>query len=1283
MSAPKKFRLSRGQRWLLLALTPVMLVVGGSAYVVTSNAGLVWLSEVIERHTRGAVHFEGVSGALLAAQHYERIVVRLDGQLIELCDTQIEWQPSALLQGELLLLKVNVRQLDMTHVASTTPSAAPTLPASLQLPLQVNALQVEVESLRSLSRVGAAPDWVVTQIALSLHSHTAQHQLQLQSAQLPMGKLQGSLQLATQSPFALTAQAGLTAALKTPKQVERVQLAANLVGDLQHMVLTLDAQGAGVAANGAAHISPFDAVPLQRVQLNFNGLNAARWLPDAPLMQLAGKADLRADKRGQLVGGVHLVNAQAASLDAHGIPVLRLDAQVKATPQLIQLHQLNVALLQEGRIQGTFDWNVSSALGNAQLGLQGVDVQLFDHTLGSRQFAGEVALQGAGHSQHVALSVSDGMLAVKADATHDSQKITLHSVRFTQGDAALEGHGYLMLDRQRSFRLTSELRKLNLAEFSNAPITNLNAAMDVFGMLQPQAQGALTFNLHDSVFAQHDIGGKGRVVWAGGQRGEGEVLLHLGSNQLNAAGSYGIGHDFVRMDVAAENLSQIDAALGGKMNVHAELTGSVGEPKLDFVLRGRDLVLPAAQRIATLDAEGEVSAQEIAVNVALKDFVQAALHLPAANLSMTGTPQHNLIQARAQVEQGRELQEEMQLQASGAWLEAEQGWRALRWQGALDKLTGNGTLPLRLLASAPLEMSANQVSIGAADLALGRGQVHLATTRWSPTQWESEGSFTGLGVRTVNINSDALALANAENLRFGGNWQVKMDSHWDALLQVQRESGDWVLDSATGEQLGLTDLRMTARVAQDNLQTQWLASGRSVGELKLEANAPLTLHEGAWSLQTDAPVTGHLKLDSPELSWLGAVLDGNLQTGGKLSVDADVLGTLYTPRLRGTLHAEALQFSMLEQGVRLEQGQVNMRFEPNWIHLDQFEFNAPYLPAPKDKLLGNFKLSGDAGTLSASGSLDLNGDAGGIKISVQRFPLLQRADRWMIASGTGNARFAKNTLALDAQLRADAGLIDQPVSNRPQLAEDVQILGSEVKEQPLQRNHVRATLDLGEHFYIRAAGLEARLEGKLDVRGEPNQPLSVTGVINAQDALFDAYGQRLQVERGMVNFQGQIDDPGLNILAYRKGLSVEAGVEVTGTARHPVIQLVSTPNVPDAEKLSWMVLGRVPDSSGIDSSLLLSAASNILGGGSASKIGRAVGVDELSLQQKAGGDPLMGQVVTVGKRLNQRAYLSYEQGLAATAGITKFTYTLNSRVTIVTRTGVEDALDLFYSFRFR
>jgi translocation and assembly module TamB len=313
-----------------------------------------------------------------------------------------------------------------------------------------------------------------------------------------------------------------------------------------------------------------------------------------------------------------------------------------------------------------------------------------------------------------------------------------------------------------------------------------------------------------------------------------------------------------------------------------------------------------------------------------------------------------------------------------------------------------------------------------------------------------------------------------------------------------------------------------------------------------------------------------------------------------------------------------------------------------------------------------------------------------LAISADRLPLLQRADRWVIASGTGHARYAGKTLMLDGNIRVDAGLINQPVSDRPQYSEDVKITGQEKYHQAALQRSVDATLDLGDHFYIRASGLEGRLAGQLNVLGEPGNPLRVTGIIAAQDAVFNAYGQRLLVERGIVNFQGPLDDPGLNILALRKAqnvelgkrLDVEAGVEVTGTVRRPLVRLVSTPNVPDNEKLSWIILGRVPESNSVDTALLVAAASGILGGQSAGQIGRTFGVDEISLKQETGADSQQINKVKVGTQLSARTRVSYEQDLSETGGVTKFTYALTPRITIVTSAGNEDALDLFYTFRF-
>ncbi|WP_227869208.1 translocation/assembly module TamB domain-containing protein [Nitrosospira lacus] len=200
------------------------------------------------------------------------------------------------------------------------------------------------------------------------------------------------------------------------------------------------------------------------------------------------------------------------------------------------------------------------------------------------------------------------------------------------------------------------------------------------------------------------------------------------------------------------------------------------------------------------------------------------------------------------------------------------------------------------------------------------------------------------------------------------------------------------------------------------------------------------------------------------------------------------------------------------------------------------------------------------------------------------------------------------------------------------------------------------------------------------------EQLRATGTITARNANFEAYGQRLVVERGIVSFQGAIDDPGLNVLAMRMGLPVEAGVEVTSSVRRPRVRLVSTPAVSDLEKLSWITLGRAPEGKA-DASLLLTAANAILGGqsgGVTDKVAQALGVDDLSIRQTRpmGGDVLAGQIGTVSKRLSNRAYISYEQALTAVAGVTKLTYSLTPKFTVVTRAGIDNAIDVLYTMRF-
>ena len=482
-------------------------------------------------------------------------------------------------------------------------------------------------------------------------------------------------------------------------------------------------------------------------------------------------------------------------------------------------------------------------------------------------------------------------------------------------------------------------------------------------------------------------------------------------------------------------------------------------------------------------------------------------------------------------------------------------------------------------------------------------------------------------------------------------------------------------------------LELAASGALVESATDWRDSGwrGRFERLQLDGELPVSVAaEGELAISRHA-LAGRLLGRIPDLRGLGPAIDGSLTSAGALDFDAEFSGRPDAPRLRGHVRGNGLAIGLLDHNVHLREGVLALRFEETQAVLERLDFTARHDPPARAARVTGFPVQKEPGRLGITGVFDVEQRKARFIAQLTRLPLSQRPERWLVASGTARLEHAQERLRLGAKLVTDAGFIAEVVASHPKLSPDIVVLGRDAPPPRTWRAETDMTLDLGQRFHLRAAGLTARLQGQLRVRGDSALPLSASGSIAAQDATFEAYGQRLVVERGIVNFQGPLDDPGLNVLALRKGTLVEAGVTVTGTAQRPVVRLVSTPPVPDSEKLSWIVLGRVPDASGTDTSLLLAAAGSILGGQSeslTSQIAQAFGVDEFSLRQSADGDTLSSQILSVGKRLSARSWLSYEQGLNAATGALKFTYSLTPHVSIVTRAGEETAVDVFYNFAF-
>ena len=168
-----------------------------------------------------------------------------------------------------------------------------------------------------------------------------------------------------------------------------------------------------------------------------------------------------------------------------------------------------------------------------------------------------------------------------------------------------------------------------------------------------------------------------------------------------------------------------------------------------------------------------------------------------------------------------------------------------------------------------------------------------------------------------------------------------------------------------------------------------------------------------------------------------------------------------------------------------------------------------------------------------------------------------------------------------------------------------------------------------------------------------------------------------------MRFSGPYDNPQLDILAIRPNISVRAGVQVSGSAQAPRVRLYSSPELPDAEKLSWVVLGHSAASGGSETALLQQAALSVLGKrtGGDDSLTRNLGLDEIGLKGPRQGEDASAAALTLGKRLSSAMYVTYEYSLSGTLGTLYIFYDLTRNLTLRGQTGMVNALDVVYTLR--
>ncbi len=566
------------------------------------------------------------------------------------------------------------------------------------------------------------------------------------------------------------------------------------------------------------------------------------------------------------------------------------------------------------------------------------------------------------------------------------------------------------------------------------------------------------------------------------------------------------------------------------------------------------------------------------------------------------------------------------------------------------------------------------------------GQVTLARNlvmRWDDVQIDLRGARAQWQLRaTVEPFDVATLLARAQpDMGWQGNLSLRaqLDIHaadrLDLDLALERASGD--LQIRTGDlvqALGLSELKI-ALTAHDGIwRLTPLLKGSGMGEL----SGSLRINSTPQSRWPDrkAPLQGQVVARAADVGIWGVWVPAGWRLVGEVSTTATIGGTFAAPAFTGELVGHDLGVRNLLQGVDVSGGEVAIKLDGDSARIERFT------------------LRGGDGRIAVTGGADLGENPiARLQVQADHFRALGRIDRMVIASGSADLLLRRQGSEVKGKFTIDEGLIDARAADAPTLDSDVNIRGSDVvdtEKEGADPNRKRSNLsllldvNLGDKLRVRGRGLDTTLRGNLRFTN-PEGRLAVYGAIRSDTGTYAAYGQKLDIERGVITFSGPLDNPRLDVLALRPNIDDRVGVYITGPALTPRIRLYAESDMSETDKLSWLVLGRAPDGLGrADTALLQRAAVALLAGekeAPTDTLLKSLGIDEISLRQETGAGDVRETVITLGKQLSRRWYVGYERGVNATTGTWQLIYRIAQRFTLRAQSGTDNSLDVIWVWR--
>lgn len=1250
-----KARAAATARWTVRVLVGLALLIALAAAGIWWWAGqegsLAWLLQRIGGSV--PLQSEGVQGSVRRGWHIQRVVWERDGLRLEAEDIRLEWQPLALLHRTLQLEQVQVAR---ARVVDRRPDTGEPLkpPQNLRLPWRVNVEELQVGAIAYDGKAQVQANGLAARYAFD----GLRHRVALRSLQLAGGEYRGDVTLLAVAPLTLDASLAGRFQAPVPGTQDKVPLQFQLKAsgpataiDARAQLQVVDAGAAAgtlPSATASARITAFDPMPVPRGEADFRQLDLAMFWPAAPRTQLSGHVEVQPRDPSTFVLSADVRNASAGPWDAKKLPIVsaRGEGEWRDGAALVKSVLAQVG---GGRIEGSGAWEGQG--WNFDGRVEGVDPAALHTAMAPLPLTGPLKLKGEG--KEVAFDV-----ALQAGAPRT--RLARASVAATVG--ALE-----LRDALAQGRYTGEAVSL-----SQLRVRTSDAVLEGQGDWQIATRAA-----------------------------SGRVSLRAPGLQAQARGSASETRGQGTADISAPDLGVAQRWL-------TRLPG-VGDALKDLSLRGG-----AQAQLAWQGGWGDPTVQASASLRSLgwqpaRDGAPTPWLVREASVQVNGRLRDAALAVRGAAEQG---QRKVNLDASGR-VGATLG-PATSWRGQVARLTvqlqdpgitpGPWQVELKRAvdwraAGANFELGAGEALLHAPAMRSGSPATDAVLT-WGPVrrqggQLSTTGRVAGLPLAWVELAGGPQLAGSAlsGDMVFDAEWNAQLGAtlRVDAALARVRGDVNVLAESADGAaarvSAGVRDARVTVSTQGEQLVFSLLWDSERAGRAEGQVRTRLARDaDGGWSWPEDAPLAGRLQAQLPRIGVWSLLAPPGWRLRGSLSADIAIAGTRTQPALSGPLLADDLALRSVVDGIELRNGRLRAQLAGQKVVVNEF------------LLRGSEEGGGSGGTLLAygEGSWTPQGPVFEANAQLSQLRASIRSDRQLTVSGPVTARMDRSGTTVTGELRVDRARIQIPDESPPRLGDDVVVrnapgVASTEAERKLRPAaapanpnarplDLRVNFDLGNDFRVTGRGVDTRLAGTVQIQGARAGMPQIVGLIRTVGGTYEAYGQRMTIERGELRFTGAPDNPALDILAVRPNMTQKVGVLVSGRAQAPHIELYSEAGLSDAETLSYVVLGRSSSGGGAETALLQRAASALLAGrgGTGKGLVGKLGLDDLSVS----GDGTSGAVVRVGKRFADNFYAAYERSLSGAMGTLFIFYDVSRRVTVRAEAGERTGLDLIFTFAF-